>query len=59
MKKYESYKETSVNWIVVIPKHWWVKKLKHIYYDNARANEIEAQLPIITYTQERVSCFVG
>ncbi|KPM47610.1 hypothetical protein AFM12_14030 [Jiulongibacter sediminis] len=36
-----------------------LKKLKHIYYDKARANEKEARFPNITYTQAGVSSFVG
>jgi len=59
MKKYLSYKETSVDWIEDIPEHWWVKKLKHSCCVKARADEKEARLPNITYTQAGVSCFVG
>ncbi len=31
MKKYDSYKDSGVDWLGVIPEHWEVKKLKHIF----------------------------
>lgn len=36
MRKYESYKETAVEWIGDIPEHWLVKKIKHRCYVKAR-----------------------
>lgn len=59
MKKYVSYKKTSVDWIEDIPEHWWVNRIKLRYYVKAIADEKEARLPNITYTQAGVSCFVG
>jgi type I restriction enzyme S subunit len=31
MKKYDSYKESGIEWIGEIPEHWEVKKLKHLF----------------------------
>jgi type I restriction enzyme S subunit len=31
MKKYDSYKDSGIEWIGEIPGHWEVKKLKHIF----------------------------
>ena len=30
MKRYPEYKESGVEWIGEIPKHWEVKKLKYV-----------------------------
>jgi type I restriction enzyme S subunit len=32
MKKYDSYKDSGIEWIGEIPEHWEVKKLKHLSY---------------------------
>jgi len=32
MKKYDSYKDSGIEWIGEIPSHWEVKKLKHLSY---------------------------
>lgn len=34
MKKYDSYKESGVEWIGEIPSHWGLKPLKHLVYCN-------------------------
>jgi type I restriction enzyme S subunit len=31
MKKYDSYKESGIEWIGATPAHWEVKKLKHLF----------------------------
>jgi type I restriction enzyme S subunit len=31
MKKYDSYKDSGIEWIGEIPEHWEVKKLKHLF----------------------------
>jgi len=36
MKKYDTYKDSSVEWIGEIPSHWSIKKIKHRCYVKAR-----------------------
>jgi len=36
MKKYDSYKDSGIEWIGEIPSHWDVKKIKHLCYVKAR-----------------------
>ena len=36
MRKYDLYKDTGVEWVGGIPKHWGVKKIKHRCYVKAR-----------------------
>ncbi len=36
MRKYESYKDSGIEWIGEIPEKWWVKKIKHRCYIKAR-----------------------
>lgn len=36
MKKYDSYKDSGIEWIGVIPKHWNLKKIKHTTYVKGR-----------------------
>ncbi len=33
MPKYESYKDSGEQWTAEVPKHWEVKKLKHIFFE--------------------------
>ena len=30
MKKYDTYKNSGIQWIGQVPEHWSVRKLKHI-----------------------------
>ena len=36
MKKFDSYKDSEIEWIGEIPEHWLVKKIKHCCYVKAR-----------------------
>lgn len=36
MKPYETYKDSGIEWMGVIPSHWQVKKIKHRCYVKAR-----------------------
>jgi type I restriction enzyme S subunit len=36
MKRYDSYKDSGIEWIGEIPSHWGVKKIKHLCYVKAR-----------------------
>ena len=36
MKKYDSYKDSGIEWIGEIPTHWEIKKVKHRCYVKAR-----------------------
>ncbi len=36
MKKYNSYKDSGVEWIGVIPSHWEIKRIKHTTYVKGR-----------------------
>lgn len=36
MKRYDSYKDSGIEWIGEIPEHWQVKKIKHRCYVKAR-----------------------
>ncbi|TXD81495.1 restriction endonuclease subunit S [Subsaximicrobium wynnwilliamsii] len=36
MTKYETYKDSGVEWIGAIPEHWEVKKIKHFCYVKGR-----------------------
>ena len=42
MKKYDSYRDSGIEWIGEIPKHWKVKRLKHIVKEPLKygANEV-------------------
>lgn len=39
MKKYDSYKDSGIEWIGEIPSHWGVKKLKHVAKINPTKNQ--------------------
>lgn len=36
MRKYDSYKDSGIEWIGKIPLHWETKKIKHLCYVKAR-----------------------
>jgi predicted GIY-YIG superfamily endonuclease len=36
MKKYDSYKDSGVDWIGMIPSHWDIKRIKHTTYVKGR-----------------------
>ncbi len=36
MKRYDSYKDSRIEWIGEIPEHWHIKKIKHRCYVKAR-----------------------
>jgi type I restriction enzyme S subunit len=39
MPKYQSYKDSTEGWIGEVPKHWHIRKLKHLFYEKKhRAN---------------------
>ncbi len=35
MKRYDTYKDSGIEWIGEIPSHWEVKKIKHRCYEGA------------------------
>ena len=37
-EKYESYKDSEIEWIGEIPSHWEIKKLKHIFFEKKRVS---------------------
>lgn len=44
-KKYSSYKDSGVEWIGEIPKHWEIKKLKYVFKEiNQRSETGEEEL---------------
>ena len=51
MRRYPEYKESSVEWIGEIPKHWEVVRSKHLFGNrNQRGYEGE---PLLSVTQDR------
>jgi type I restriction enzyme S subunit len=69
MKRYEKYKDSKVEWIGEIPKHWEIKKLKYLvigkleYGANEPAeSEIESNpryIRITDFGEVRCISFVG
>lgn len=55
-KKYDTYKDSGIEWIGEIPSHWEIKKLKH-YFSMGKGLAItkdnlqEAGVPVVSYGQ--------
>jgi len=46
---YKSYKDSSEGWIGDIPKHWEVKKLKHLFYEKKHTQNLELNCGAISF----------
>ena len=51
MRRYESYKDSGVEWLGEIPSHWEVKKMKFLFKDTSIKNKPDATL--LSVTQNR------
>ena len=51
MRRYESYKDSGVEWLGEIPSHWEVKKMKFLFKDTSIKNKPDETL--LSVTQNR------
>ena len=51
MRRYESYKDSGVEWLGKVPSHWEVKKMKFLFKDTSIKNKPDATL--LSVTQNR------
>ncbi len=51
MKKYTSYKSTSIPWLPEIPEHWSQRKAKHIFKERSEKGYPDEQLLAATQTK--------
>lgn len=49
--KYESYKDSGIDWLGEIPRDWVIKKMKYLYKDTSIKNKPEAELLSVTQDQ--------
>ncbi|MBI1307430.1 MAG: restriction endonuclease subunit S [Bacteroidetes bacterium] len=48
-KKYPAYKKSGEYWMGLIPKHWVLKKLKHVFQEKKKVNNPELPCGSISY----------
>jgi hypothetical protein len=46
MKRYDEYKDTGIEWIPQIPKHWEVKKIDHLFSERKEKVSDKLFLPL-------------
>lgn len=51
MRRYESYKDSGVEWLGEVPSHWEVKKMKFLFQDTSIKNKPDETL--LSVTQNR------
>lgn len=51
MRKYDEYKDSEVNWIGRIPKHWELRKMKYTFEERSEKNHPEEPVLCATQTQ--------
>lgn len=51
MPKYETYKESGVDWLGAIPREWDAVKMKYLYSDTSVKNKASETLLSVTQTQ--------
>lgn len=51
MRRYESYKDSGVEWLGKVPSHWEVKKMKFLFQDTSIKNKPDETL--LSVTQNR------
>jgi type I restriction enzyme S subunit len=49
MPKYEAYKDSGEQWMAEVPKHWEVKKLKHIFYEKKHTQNLALNCGSISF----------
>jgi len=49
LPKYESYKDSEVQWIGEVPEHWEVQKLKHLFYEKKHTQNMELSCGSISF----------
>lgn len=49
MPKYEAYKDSGEGWISEVPKHWEVKKLKHIFFEKKHTQNMSLNCGSISF----------
>ncbi|MDC3214423.1 restriction endonuclease subunit S [Pseudoalteromonas distincta] len=51
MPKYEAYKDSGEGWISEVPKHWEVKKLKHIFFEKKHTQNMSLNCGSISFSK--------
>lgn len=49
MKKYSNYKESSTPWLGMIPSHWEISKVKHIFYQKKKTSNPDLNCGSISF----------
>lgn len=49
MPQHEGYKESGEGWIGEIPKHWSIRKLKHLFYEKKHTSNIALNCGAISF----------
>ena len=49
MNRYESYKDSGVEWLGEIPSHWEIKKLKHLFVEKKHTQNLELNCGAISF----------
>ena len=49
MPKYEAYKDSGEGWIDIVPKHWEVRKLKHIFFEKKHTQNMSLNCGSISF----------
>ena len=49
MPRYERYKDSGVDWIGIIPKHWRIEKLKYLFYEKAHQQNMSLNCGSISF----------
>ena len=49
LQKYNSYKNSGVEWLGNIPEHWEAKKIKHIFFEKKKSTNVELNCGAISF----------
>lgn len=49
MPKYEAYTDSGEQWLAEVPKHWEIKKLKHIFYEKKHTQNLALNCGSISF----------